>query len=287
MAHVTRYDIVEGLRGLGLDRSSSVIVHTSLRSFGWVEGGAATVCAALQETCGTVLMPAASWDLTGIPAPPGLVRPDNATHNAASWPEFDDALARATPFAAGLPIDRELGNIPETMRREFKAQRSAHPLFAYLAVGARATELVASQTLADPLAPLAMLEAWGGHVLLLGVGHTANTAIHVAEQRLGRSRFWRYAKVGGGVWAELPNIPGESDAFDDIEPELTSVTRETRIGACRARLVAVADVTAAVTRLIEADPAALLAPNPAPDSRSAAAIRQRLARLAGDPAPPA
>lgn len=287
MPRVTHHDIVDGLRGLGIDRSSSVIVHASLRSFGSVEGGAVTVCAALRETCGTVLMPAASWDLTGIPAPPGLVRPDNAAHHAASWPEFDTALAEATPFAADLPVDRELGIIPETMRREFEVHRSDHPLFSYLAIGERAAELIASQTHADPLAPLAVLEAWGGHVLLLGAGHTANTAIHLAEQRLGRSRFWRYAKIAGGVWAELPNIPGESDAFDAIEPELSQVTREAHIGACRARLVAVADVTAAATRLIEANPAALIAPDPAPDSRSAATIRQRLARLADHPAPPA
>jgi len=276
---VNRQQLVDGLRALGLDTSSSVIVHSSLRSFGHVDGGAATVCTALHDTCGTVLLPASSGDLTGIPAPPGLERPDNAPHRSGSWAEFDAALAAATPFDPSLPIDRELGLIPETMRRKFDAVRSAHPHFSYLAVGARAGELVASQTLADPLAPLDLLEQWGGRVLLLGVGHTANTCIHLAEQRLGRSRFWRYAKIASGVWAEFPNIPGESDAFDAIEPVLAPVTLETRIGNCRARQVAVADVVAAATRLIRADPAALLAPDPPADSRSAAAIRQRLARL--------
>ena len=58
-------------------------------------------------------------------------------------------------------------------------------------------------------------------------------------------------------------------------------TRETWIGACRVRLVAVTEVLAATTRLIQTDPSALLAPDPdpPPDSRSAAALRQRLARL--------
>lgn len=287
MTLVTHQDLVDGLRSLGLDASSSVIVHSSLRSFGRVEGGAATVCGALRETCRTVLMPAASWDRTGIPAPPGPARPNNAvrtdaappdyaSRSAATWPEFDGALDRATPFSLDLPIDRELGLIPETMRREFDPVRSTHPLFAYLAVGTRAAELIASQALADPLAPL---EQWAGHVLLLGVGHTSNTCIHLAEQRLGRSRFWRYAKVADGVWVELPNIPGESDAFDDIESELAASTRETRIGACGVRLVAVAEVLAAATRLIRTDPRALLAPDSPPGSRSAAALRQRLACL--------
>ncbi len=50
MTLVTHQDLVDGLRSLGLDASSSVIVHSSLRAFGQVEGGAATVCAALRET---------------------------------------------------------------------------------------------------------------------------------------------------------------------------------------------------------------------------------------------
>ncbi|MBM7788487.1 hypothetical protein [Tenggerimyces flavus] len=50
---VTRDQIAAGLRGLGLDSSSAVIVHASLRSFGTVEGGPLDVC-------GTVLMTAAT-----------------------------------------------------------------------------------------------------------------------------------------------------------------------------------------------------------------------------------
>ena len=282
MTTVTQAEITNGLHDLGLDAASSVIVHSSLSAFGHVEGGASTVCAALREVCGTVLMPAATWDLTGIPAPPGLERPHNAVLMASSWPEFEEALATAVPFSLDLPIDRELGIVPETMRREHAPVRSAHPLFSYLAMGERANDLIAAQTPCDPIAPLALLNELGGYVLLLGVTHTSNTCIHLAEQRLGRSRFWRYAKVANGVWAEFPNIPGDSDGFDAIEPELSAVTREVRIGSCRARLVSVADVLATATRLIEADPAALLAPDPAPDSRDAASLQQRLSHIGAD-----
>jgi len=50
------------LEALGLDASATVIVHASLRSFGWVDGGAVTVCHALVDSCGTVVLPATSWD---------------------------------------------------------------------------------------------------------------------------------------------------------------------------------------------------------------------------------
>jgi hypothetical protein len=42
-------------------------------------------------------------------------------------------------------------------------------------------------------------ERLGGDVQLLGVGHTSNATIHLAEQRLGRANFYRYAVAMPGV----------------------------------------------------------------------------------------
>jgi aminoglycoside 3-N-acetyltransferase len=271
--------IIDGLRVLGLNESSAVIVHASLRSFGEVDGGALSVCRALTAVCGTILLPAASWDLTGIPAPPSLKRPHNAVHIAATWQEFDVALARAVPFTPDLAVDRELGVIPETMRCYFDHVRSIHPLLSYLAVGRQANELMEAQRLDWPLGPLEALAEQDGDVLLLGVTHTANTAIHLAEQWLGRSRFYRYAKAAPGVWMELPNIPGQSHYFDDLAPALASATREVMIGTCRAQRIPVRAVLQATERAIVADPAALLCEDR--ECRCGATLQQRLHWLAG------
>lgn len=271
---VTEADIVQGLKALGLKSSSSVIVHSSLRSFGKVEGGASAVCQALCSTGATLLFPAASWNKTGVCAPPGLLRPHNAVLAAATWQEFEESLTHAVPFKNDLPIDKELGIIPETMRQVFAPIRSQHPLMSYLALGEHAQKLIAAQTLDAPLGPLEALAELDGDVLLMGVSHTANTAIHLAEQRLGRSRFYRYAKIAPQVWAEFPNIPGESHRFDEIEPYCRSMTREVRIGACRARLIAIRDVLAEADRLICSDPSALLCEECS--CRCYAALQQRL-----------
>ena len=276
---VTEESISDGLSKLGLDASSAVIVHSSLRSFGHVVGGADAVCRALASVCGTVMVPAGTWDLTGLPAPPGLVRPHNAYYSSASWPDFDRAVAGATPFSPGLPVDGWLGLVAETMRRSCAHVRSTHPLFSYLAVGRHAAELVAAQRDDWPLGPIDALENLGGDVLLLGVGHTSNTTIHLAEQRLGRSRFFRYATTGAGLWREFPNIPGESHRFDEIEPALAPVTSEVMIGACRARRIPVAEVIERTQHVIRSDPAALLCEDE--ECRCGAALRQRLAVLAG------
>jgi len=259
---VTTRHLVEGLREAGLGPASTVLVHSSLRSFGHVDGGAAAVADALVDVCGTVVVPADTWDATGIPAPPGLVRPHNAYWNAGSWREFDDALGAASAYAPELPVDREMGAVPEALRLGHEHLRTSHPLKGFVATGDRAARIVEAQRVDDPLAPVTELAAVGGDVVLLGAGHTASTTIHVAEQQLGRSRFHRYAAMGAGAWAELPSIPGESHRFDDAEVLLRPVTREVRIGLARVRVLGAADVIVRVRELIERAPRALLCDDP-------------------------
>jgi len=187
------------------------------------------------------------------------------------------SVSSAVPFSGHLPIDKELGIIPETMRRLFPHLRSCHPLMSYLALGPHAQHLIDAQRLDWPLGPLEALAERQGDVLLLGVTHTSNTAIHLAEQHLGRSRFYRYAKEADQVWMELPNIPGQSHRFDDIEPALRPATQEATIGTCRARRISIQEVLATAKRLIVANSAALLCDDP--DCRCFAALQQRLVTL--------
>lgn len=271
---VDEAEIVDGLQSLGLGTQSAVVVHSSLRSFGHVEGGAEAVCLALIGVCGTVVVPSGSWHHTGVLAPPGLQRPHNAWTPTLSWNEFNAALARATPYHADLPIDRFLGTIPETLRRHFPHRRGAHPLFGFVASGREADLIIDATRLDWPLGPLEALRDLGGDVLLIGVDHTVNTTIHLAEQLLGRSRFFRYAKAADGVWMELPNVSGESHRFDEIELALRPHTAEVMIGTSRVRRIPIAAVLDTATALIKADPAALLCTDD-PECRCAAALEQR------------
>ncbi len=272
-------DVVAGLARLGLNRDSVVFLHASLRSFGRVDGGAATVISALRRVCGTVMMFGSCSELSGIPAPPGLVRPNNSYYQAESWADFDAAVEAATPASPELPIDGWLGAVAAEFARQPDVVRGDHPLHSFQAVGDRAEELLAAQRPDRMLGPVEALERLGGDVLLLGVGHCSNTTIHLAEQRLGRSLFYRYTVLAPGVWAEVPNVSGESHRFDAIEPALTPAARETMIGNCRARRIPAAAVLSAATELIMNDPAALLCPEE--HCRCGGALRQRLAVLAG------
>lgn len=250
--------IIDGLRELGLTSSSDVVVHGSLRSFGQVDGGARSVIDGLSTVCRTMIMMAGSGDLTGLPAPPGLVRPDNAYYTAEDWESFDRQVAEATAYRRDLPVDRWLGVLAETLRTTAGAVRGPHPLISFAALGDRADELIAAESLVRPLGALEALVDSDGEVVLLGVDHSSNTTIHVAEQRLGRGLFHRYGRLADGLWAELPNVSGESHHFDLIEPALRPYAREVMIGDCRARRFRARDVIAVTTELIDSDPDALL-----------------------------
>lgn len=276
-SHVTQTDITAGLRALGLDRDATVVVHSSLRAFGHVDGGAEAVCRALTTICGTVLMPAFTFDTTGIDgAPPGHDRPHNAFFNAERWEAFDAAVRERSPLTPDTPVDDDIGAIPEAFRQMPGVRRSRHPLLSWVATCDHADDLLDAQTMTNPLAPLQALADRDGHVLLLGVGHWSNTTIHLAEQRCGRSRFWRFAVIDHGIWVELPNIPGDSSAFSRLDDVLPPASEST-IGACHARRYRAREIIRTVESLIAADPAALLDLEHPGDERTGAAYRQRLA----------
>ncbi len=61
MGHITREDIISGFQNIGIRPGMELEVHSSLKSFGYVEGGAETVIDALMKTVGStgsIFMPA-------------------------------------------------------------------------------------------------------------------------------------------------------------------------------------------------------------------------------------
>ena len=104
---VTKNEISAALRAVGLTARMTVIVHSSLRSFGRVEGGAPTVIEALRDvlTDGTLVFPTLrqknflhayeDWDIDRTPSDvglisetfrtmPGVLRSDQETHSVAA-----------------------------------------------------------------------------------------------------------------------------------------------------------------------------------------------------------
>jgi aminoglycoside 3-N-acetyltransferase len=163
--HVTKEDIKVGLRKLGLKKGDSVGVHSSLRSFGHVEGGADTVIDALLETVGkkgNVVMSTHSANLNKDQRSPEEIA------MGVSW------LLKILPYdPEKTPVTT--GIIPETFRRRKDVVRGSHPSHSVAAFGPKAKELS---------------EGWhrllemDGYILLIGVGLDRCSAMHLAEKRV-------------------------------------------------------------------------------------------------------
>ncbi len=155
--------ICSTLKSLGLPTGATVMVHSSLRSFGWVNGGAQTIIEALVQSVGpegNVLMPT----LTGSRA-----------LNAKNPPRFD---VRQTPCWTG--------RIPETFRQRPDALRSLHPTHSVAIIGPQKHDLARdhqlSPTPCGKETPYFRLAERDGYVLLFGVDLESVTLFHTVEE---------------------------------------------------------------------------------------------------------
>jgi aminoglycoside 3-N-acetyltransferase len=141
------------------------------------------------------------------------------------------------------------------LRKNLRAKRSSHPIQSF--AGINAEKVLAAQTMADPLAPLGLLEQADGWVVLAGVDHTVNTSLHYAEKLAGRRQFIRWALTPKGV-VECPGFPGCSAGFQAIAPEMEKFTRQVQIGGTLVQAVPLKMLFKVVVGWIKKDPLALL-----------------------------
>jgi aminoglycoside 3-N-acetyltransferase len=246
---VTVDDIRTAVRALDL-AGRPLCVHSSLRSFGRVEGGAATVIDGLLAEGCTLLVPAQSY-LYAVPPPPEG-RPARNGWDYDAYPGPTDGIGRVfTP--ASRDVDRTVGALPAAVLARPDAVRGDHPLSSFAAVGQLAKSLVAGQTPDHTDAPLEALAEAGGSVILMGVGLTRMTLLHVAEHHAGREPFRRWANGRDGL-PRMVRAGSCSEGFDKLAPMLATLCRETMVGASRWRAYPAAAVLQSATDAIRADP---------------------------------
>jgi len=164
--HLDQAALRAQLAALPIPQGTIVLVHSALKSLGYVEGGANAVVAALIETIvirrgGTLMLPCYSIE-GGMVATLAAGRP------------FD---ARTTPS--------NLGAIPEAFRRHPGVLRSCHPTHSFAAIGPAAAWLLDGAATATTSfgadTPLARLREAPSQLLGLGsdIGHV--TYYHCLE----------------------------------------------------------------------------------------------------------
>lgn len=153
--------IASDLHSLGVSPGETLLVHSSLRSLGPVDGGAETVVQGLFQALGeegTLLFPALSFATVG-----------------AANPVFD---VRRTPSCVGA--------LPEYFRQRKGTCRSVHPTHSVSGCGKRSAELLKDhfldETSCGEHSPFRRLREEGDWILFIGCSIAPNTSMHAVEE---------------------------------------------------------------------------------------------------------
>lgn len=237
---VSKALLVQQLQGLGVQPDGCLLVHTSFSNVGAVEGGPLGLIATLRDVLGpngTLIMPSMSSD--------------------------DDH-----PFDPKTTSCPEMGVIAETFWRCPGVLRSDSP-HAFAAVGPLADRITTPHPIDLPHgldSPVGRAYEFDAQVLLLGVGHDANTTVHLAENLAGvRYRSVKYVTVlenGRPVRFEYKEIDHCCRKFALVDGWLDDrqLQRSGVVGNGEARLVRSRDIVSVVADRLRADGTIFLHP---------------------------
>lgn len=165
---LTKVDLINQFKSIGIQQGDSLLVHSSLSKIGYVEGGAKTVVDALLEVVGVngnLLMP--------------------TSPNASLQLDF---IRDLNVFdVANTPSS--LGSVTEHFRKLPNAIRSAHPTEPVSCIGPDAEYFTGdhfgSLTPYDQYSPFYRISEKGGKILYLGVTlDNAGTNLHTLEDAI-------------------------------------------------------------------------------------------------------
>jgi aminoglycoside 3-N-acetyltransferase len=168
------------LRALGVKPASTIIMHSALSQIGWTIGGPVSVIKAVMEILtpeGTLVMPS----FTGDNSEPS--KWENPPVPQGWW----EVIRRNMPaFQPSITPTRGMGIIAESFRNYPEVIRSDHPISSFAAWGKYAKKITESHELDSDLgenSPLARIYDLDGQILLIGVSHSNNSSLHLAEYR--------------------------------------------------------------------------------------------------------
>lgn len=232
--------LVQQLWDLGVEPGGVLLVHCAFSKIKPIEGGPVGLIRALQAALGpdgTLVMPSMTSD--------------------------DDH-----PFDPLSTSCIELGIVADTFWRLPGVLRSDSP-HAFAAQGPQAARVTAPHPVDIPHgldSPVGRVYELDGQVLLIGVGHDANTTIHLGEFLGGvRYRREKFSLVRQGEQVVRVNY-GEIDHccqnFRMVDGWLDeeNLQQKGTIGHARARLARSRDIVAVVTRQIRANETVFLHP---------------------------
>ena len=158
----TKQDLMNAMTEMGLQSTDTILIHSSMKSIGEVEGGADTVLDVFMEyfVDGLLILPTHTWANM------------SETHNIYD-PENE-------PSCVGL--------LTNLFRKREGVHRSLHPTHSLAAFGKDSIDFLQGEdNITTPCSPEGCynrLRERNAKILLLGVNHSRNTYLHCVEEVL-------------------------------------------------------------------------------------------------------
>ena len=241
---ITAEDIRIGFESFGFGRGDSLMIHSSLSSFGWVKGGAEAVIKALMDLVGpegTILMPSFNHGAPFYGGGVGI---------------FDPLKTRCTD-----------GRIPDTFWRMDGIKRSLNPSHSFAAWGRDAERYTKNHHLTLTMgedSPLGLLARDGGYQLNIGTMHGSTTAKHLAETikrapclgyrtevhpvRLPNGRIVQHRTLG---WRERPCPITDSRKYIEAGMESAKLQKKGYIGKSLVTYFKLLDLLKVILQLLD------------------------------------
>lgn len=250
-------DIAETVLKAGIAKGDLVMVHSSLSSFGRIEGGAETVIDAIIETVGTkgtVLFPTFS----------------------TSFIYFEGSLNKSQkyrPFDKNDPSQVTVGKIPQIFLKRKGVIRSEHPSHSVAGIGPLAEKCLSGHKETDSPtgknSPFAKLLEFNGKILYFGSGLAPTTFLHFLEDEMNlpylANTVCRIKGPDGTVRSVMvpKHLPGDRDfyasnweksKFFKKAKDQGLKIKESTLGIGKIHVVDVKDLHEVGVRIIKKDP---------------------------------
>ena len=165
---LTHTQLVDNFRAIGVDSGDTLLVHSSYKSFGGVDGGPQTVIDALLDVLGadgTLVMPTFNFDFC----------------KGADWD------VRETPS--------QMGFMTNLVRQDARATRVFHPIYSFAVIGkhAQAFGALRDKSSYGANSAFAKLRELDGKIMVVGLSYNDSmTFFHHVEEMEGVD--YRYLK---------------------------------------------------------------------------------------------
>ena len=241
---VTKNDIQKAIEANGLS-DEIICVHSSLRSFGEVEGGAETIINVFLEAGCTLLAPSFTYRFY---LPPREEIEQNGIDDEMRTIEPTDRIYNSSI----IDISSDMGAIPRAMVYRDGRHRGNHPSNSFVALGPEAEELISCQTAENVYASFRKMMEKSGKIVMMGVDLTKMTAIHYAEQLSGRNLFVRWALDKDGNTIRLRE-GSCSEGFNNLAPEVANLEKQITVGNSLWRIFPINETVLACAEAIRND----------------------------------